>query len=244
MIYFYNIFFIFYFKISNILRNILTGGNRIFSCRNIMEANFPEDKPFSFIQIGANDGISFDFLYEFVTKRNSRGIVVEPIKEYFDELVYNYREYPEIIKVNKAIYPSGNKITLNRISPHSYGKYPDWVKGIASVNPDQHIKLGISDEDITQEVVNVDNLMNIVNANYYCKINNFFQIDTEGFDHEIIKMLDFKSFKPDIIKYEYVHLANKDHIMAHKLLKKNKYFLFKEDGDIICINLRKIRLVR
>lgn len=64
-----------------------------FSCKKILEKNFKENSSFSFIQVGANDGVSFDYLFEIVTNRNSKGIVIEPIKEYYDELVKNYESF-------------------------------------------------------------------------------------------------------------------------------------------------------
>lgn len=44
----------------------------------------------TFIQVGANDGISFDNLYEFVTSHKSRGLVIEPLPHYFNRLRLNY----------------------------------------------------------------------------------------------------------------------------------------------------------
>ena len=55
----------------------------------------------SFIQIGANDGISSDPLYRFV-KRNRgkvKGIVVEPLPDFFVKLKKNYSGFPEITAV-------------------------------------------------------------------------------------------------------------------------------------------------
>lgn len=36
---------------------------------------------------------------------------------------------------------------------------------------------------------------------------DYLQIDTEGFDDEIIKMIDFSIIKPKLIKFELVHLS-------------------------------------
>lgn len=71
---------------------------KIFSSQRILERNFPKKRKFSFIQVGANDGISFDFLYEFAISRQSSGSVIGPVIDYFKELVINYKDYPEIKK--------------------------------------------------------------------------------------------------------------------------------------------------
>ena len=48
---------------------------------NLIETNLVDD--FFFLQIGANDGISFDPIYHLVTNFKLRGICLEPIDEYF-----------------------------------------------------------------------------------------------------------------------------------------------------------------
>lgn len=217
--------------------------SKIFSSQKILEKNFKINSTFSFIQVGANDGVSFDFLYEFVTKRNSIGVVIEPILEYFNELEANYKEFPKIIKINKALHPIEKKITIYKITPNAIDKYPDWVKGIASIDPNHHKKCNIKTEDIIKEYVESEDLMTIVNGSYESNVLDYFQIDTEGFDYEIIKMLDFEKVKPKIIKYESVNLNIETQLDTISLLKKEGYYIFHEFGDTIGINLHKIKLI-
>jgi FkbM family methyltransferase len=207
--------------------------------KSVLKKNFRKGKPFYFVQVGANDGVSFDFLYEFIIERDSKGIVIEPIKEYFDELVLNYQKFPDIIKVNKAIHPTEKSLPIYKINPSSKSKYPDWVKGIASFNPNHHIKLNIESQDIVSEQVECDSLLNIVDglANI-----DYFQIDTEGFDFEVLKMIDFIKLQPKIVKYEHFSLSNSDRIEAQKLLTSYGYYLFNEFNDTIAISIKKIKL--
>jgi FkbM family methyltransferase len=215
----------------------------VFSCRNILEKNFPINQNFNFIQIGANDGVSFDFLYDFVVKRKSSGLVIEPIKDYFIELEKNYINFPEIKKINKAIHPFEKEVTMSRINPKTMHKYPDWVKGIASLNANHHKKTGIDVNDMLKQTVEADDLMNIIKANYDNKKVNYFQVDTEGFDYEILKTLDLNYCKPEIIKYEVVNLNENEKNKLELMLKAKGFFLFKESVDMIAINLNKIKLV-
>ncbi len=243
MIFIYNKLLIKFINLLNKLGLGLHLKNKIFNCKLILEKNFKEKSSFKFIQIGANDGISFDFLYDFIVKRNSKGLVVEPVKEYFEELIINYKDFPEILKINKAVHPSEKEIDIYKIDKQKASKYKSWVKGIASVNKEHHKKTKIDTDDILIEKVQADNLMNIINNNYYYKNLDYFQVDTEGFDYEIVKMLDFHSLKPEIIKFENVHLKLEDLRELNKLLKKQKYYLFNEGGDTIALNLRKIYLI-
>ena len=40
----------------------------------------------SFIQVGANDGISFDNIYPFFKSRKCKGLLIEPLPYFFDRL--------------------------------------------------------------------------------------------------------------------------------------------------------------
>ena len=242
MIFVKNFLFILIIKISNKFGRAVFLKRKTFSSKYILERNFPEKGGFNFIQVGANDGVSFDFLYDFVIKRNSSGVVIEPIKEYFKELVINYKDFPKIIKINKAIHPIDKKIIIHRISPNTMDKYPDWVKGIASIDFEHHLKTGIDSRDIIQEIVEACNLMDIIKENLSKFQLDYFQIDTEGFDYEVVKMIDFGFIKPRIIKYESVNLNSEDKGKLMDLLKKQGYFLFQEFGDTIGVKLSEIKL--
>lgn len=244
MVYIKNYLLLLALKICNKFDRGIFFKNKILSSQSILEKNFEENSNFSFIQVGANDGISFDFLHGFVTKRKSIGVVIEPIKEYYNELTENYLNFSKIVKINKAIHPTEKQITLYKISPNALDKYPDWVKGIASFDNEHHKRLKIKSVDIREEVVEAGNLMDIIVENYNLKTVNYLQVDTEGFDYEVLKMIDFKGIKPTIIKYEYANLKIEDQKNAVLLLQAEGYYLFNEFGDTIGINLRKVKLLK
>jgi hypothetical protein len=66
---------------------------------DLLELRLRDNPDLCFVQIGANDGLRFDSLYAFVTSRRCRGLVVEPLKDYFERLQLNYRDYERIIPV-------------------------------------------------------------------------------------------------------------------------------------------------
>ncbi|MES2239806.1 MAG: FkbM family methyltransferase [Bacteroidota bacterium] len=216
---------------------------KVFSSKRLLERNFPKYTNFNFIQVGANDGVSFDNLYEIVVNRKSTGIVIEPIKEYFDELVLNYIEFENIVKENKAVHPTEKEFSIYKVKKKAYSKYPDWVRGIASFNPSHHEALNIEKSDIFEVLVKCDHLMNIINQNSENKKIDYFQVDTEGFDYEVIKMIDFKIIKPKIIKFESISLSTPDISSLDGLLKKQGYYIFKEGNDTVAVDLKKIRLL-
>ncbi|RYE29766.1 MAG: hypothetical protein EOP48_32405, partial [Sphingobacteriales bacterium] len=108
-------------------------------------------KDFFFVQIGANDGVRFDPIYHLVTKEKVNGVVLEPLSDLYKELVENYKNYPGILPVNKAVHANEKVMTLYRVNREK--DYPEWTKGTASFKKDHH-KLGnIKDADIIEERV-------------------------------------------------------------------------------------------
>jgi len=195
-------------------------------------------KQFSFIQVGANDGVSFDTLFDYVSNKRfvKAGIVVEPIKEYFIELEKNYSSSPNITCVNFALHPDLSEIYLHKVDQTKMNDLPEWVKGIASIFEGHHTKLGIPNDCMVKEEVPCISLQKLMdkfspgNSHF-----NLLQIDTEGFDAEIIKMIDFKTMQFDIIKFERVNLKEPDYTDVVKILKTNNYYLIEEAEDTLAI---------
>ncbi len=199
----------------------------------ILNAEYSRDHDFSFVQIGANDGIKFDNLFNFVTNNTCTGIVVEPIQSYFDQLNSNYINYPDVTPIRVAIHKDLDQAIIYKVSDKFLSKVPDWAQGIASFNKDHHLNLGIPTEYIVEEPVNCIPLMDLFKQQNIEKIN-LLQIDVEGYDAEVIKMINFDTIKPIIIKYEHSSTtADNDHI--HQLLTKNGYKIINEGNDTIAV---------
>ena len=79
-----------------------------------------------FVQIGANDGVFRDPLFEFVTKHHDQvaGLALEPMQETFQKLRANYAKYPHVTPVNVAIHNTERQIDIHKVDPAYYGKLP------------------------------------------------------------------------------------------------------------------------
>ena len=121
----------------------------------------------------------------------------------FAQLQQNYSAYPGIRALNMAIHREHKHIDLYRVNPEYPGALPDWAIGIASVNP-EHFKLGgdIPDEAICVERVPACSMDALIEEVGYSTLD-LLQIDTEGYDLEILRMLDFQQLKPAIIHFEH-----------------------------------------
>lgn len=202
----------------------------------LLEAYLKKNKGLFFIQIGANDGKTFDPIYEFVKSNHRKvgGIVVEPLKDFFEELKVNYRKCRHVIPVNVAIHNSEKEMKIYRVAPNFLNDLPTWYKGTASFNRD-HFKLTDTPMDmIVYEKVECITLDDLLQKYQVSKVD-LLQIDAEGYDSEIILNIDFKSFKPMVIHFEH---GLSDGIMSTEkfyevrdLLHKNGYELWMESND-------------
>ena len=177
-----------------------------------------------FIEIGANDGISWDPLFKFVKKYKWEGILVEPHPTYYCELVENYKAinpgkiYFENIAISdeigeKELYYFSN---LNK-SDNDYL----FLKCLSSFNK-AHLLKHCNDYpelEIKSVTVNCTTLNQLIEK-YNFRAFDLLLIDAEGFDFEIIRSIDFELIKPRIIIFEHFHFKGDMKSKIDQLLKK------------------------
>jgi len=169
-----------------------------------------------FVQIGAFDGVSGDPIHNYVKAYSWSGVLVEPRLEYFHMLKNNYNGNQNLKFVNAAIFTDRGRrrfYTL-RCPPHvKPASLPDWWEQLGSFNLDTilahrdaipQIDSFIQAEEI--ECITMNDLITITGRNHI----DLLQIDAEGYDYEIIKMIDFERTKPSIIHFEHKHLSVTD----------------------------------
>ena len=185
--------------------------------------------PVTFVQIGANDGVSYDNLYWYVTQYGFGGIVVEPLCDMFERLKYNYRAFPNVKPERVAIHPTLDHVTLYRVNSRRHADHPDWA-GIASLNPRWHEALGVCPEDMCEEAVPATPLMPLLQRHGIERLN-LLQIDVEGFDEDILRMIDFSRVRPRLIKFEARRGEPSADITS--LLSRNHYEVARDGPDFV-----------
>jgi FkbM family methyltransferase len=199
----------------------------------LLEHLYRKMPDFKFVQVGANDGISFDGLYKFVTEHRCAGLVIEPLPDVFETLRLNYLHYPRVIPVNLALHSDLTTAALYRIDPDKFGLLNlPWMAGIASFDSDHALKLGVPPEYVIQEKVQCTTLMDAL-VKYDALDSQMLQIDTEGYDGEIIKMIDFARFRPALIKYERINLSPAVQQGTEERLSKMGYRIEQDGCDTI-----------
>ena len=175
------------------------------------------ENPF-FVQIGANDGITGDPIYQFVIKHKLKGICVEPQIEAFKKLQETYRNYP-VNCINALIGDKPFYIVKGKSAWASFDKQRLQTRGeIEEIHPPK-----LSFKELVKDLEKID----------------FLQIDAEGYDYEILKELDFKRFKPQIINLESHYFDDRTRKECEALLLQNGYRFFMDKSDTCGYRIKK-----
>lgn len=154
-----------------------------------------EDEDFTFVSIGANDGIFVDEVFQSkLLNPNWKCFFIEPVKETFDRLVKNYEEH----------YPNNNFIYEN------YAIHNEDGEGYLVTNKIDDSRGMCSffrkESDITEKFkVIKKTFKSFITKNNINKIN-FLKIDCEGMDNEIILQCFECGIFPDLILFEDISL--------------------------------------
>ena len=207
--------------------------NNHLSLDSILYSIFETKNITGIIQIGANDGIRFDNINRYIKKYKTKSILVEPIKEYFDQLKKNYKSYNNVFFENLAISVNNQINYLYKVKTNDLNKYDEHIKGISSYSLDHLIKHWVKKKHITKEKIESISITKLFQK-YNFDINFLF-IDAEGYDADIvIDLLQNSNYRPIII-IEYVHIHLSSIKILNNLFKEKNYKYLKINENLICI---------
>ncbi len=183
-----------------------------------------------FIEVGSCD---FDTCEKLI-RNGWKGIVIEPVKYYFDRLT----KFPQINYENIAISDKEGESEIHYIDPKFIVKQDQqWLKGISSIEGksgplsfETNNKLYYYKKRLKQKVKTIP-------LNELCKEHNvdtidFLKIDTEGHDIIVLKSIDLEKINVKMIKIEHKHVS---HIDIIKHLEGYGYMCYLEKDDIYAI---------
>lgn len=175
-----------------------------------------EHETVTFLQVGANDGFINDPLHLFIKRDNWNGVLLEPQPEVFNEYMAKlHRKRPGITAVNAALDREDGTRPIYKMAISS----ERWAHGLSTFNREvlekkiddgsmlknirrQGVKLPENREDyITSQPVRTMSPETLLKY-FEGKTLDLLAIDTEGFDYEILKMLDLSRISPEVVIYE------------------------------------------
>jgi len=186
---------------------------------------------FTFIQIGAFDGIECDPLRKYLKIYDWRGVLLEPQPGPFENLKKLYESQANLLILNAALDRSIGKTTLYVLEGDNF---PKWAKGMASFRKQNILKhnefLPYLDKFIKEleiDTITFEEIFNVLSI----KSLDLLQIDTEGFDAEVLNMFPFDIIKPSIIHFESKHLGKPSLENLLTFLIENGYHFAYDGGE-------------
>jgi FkbM family methyltransferase len=159
----------------------------------------------TFVQIGACDGVSEDPVHDFIRKDVFQALLVEPIPENFDRLRKSYEGAKNVVTARIAIGDRDGEIDLFKVKDGSQSKDPYWARQLASFDRGHLLRHDVSSDDIEMVRVPCLTLSSLMKRYQFDKID-ILQVDTEGFDAEIVGMALRLPVLPEWINFETFHL--------------------------------------
>lgn len=201
------------------------------------------------LQVGANDGKTNDPVFRFFTNYGWSGILVEPQPDVFEQgLAKTYAGNPNVILENVAIGKAAGQLPFYRVAVSK----ARWATGLSSFdrkNLEAHIDNGYVLRQAQQEGVRIpenrDEWIETVTvptrtvdellAKHRVSKLDVVCIDVEGYDFEVLKLVDLARLAPEVVFFESKNLSDADFIAVKALLKAAGYRLFWEKGDTLAI---------
>jgi FkbM family methyltransferase len=196
----------------------------------LVEREFLNRSPFV-LQIGANDGISYDPLWELRELCSWRGILVEPQPEAFAKLQTRYKDVPGVACENVAIGPTDGELKLFRVRLEN-GELDDLLTSAryeTLKNTLLYVSKSGTIESVTVPMLRVDSLL----QKYGVERVDLLLIDTEGMDAEIISSFNFERYQPRLIYFEIINLQENEVDMAMRILQRHGYLHCVTQRDVV-----------
>lgn len=176
------------------------------------------------LQIGANDGRRNDEASQFIHKYRWRGLLLEPLPDIFSALEDTYAQMKQVALVNAALADRDGEMTFYRVKPGP--DIPDFCNQLGSFSLDTILEYRTTFPEIEQHIITekVQTLTfpTLIHRHGVEKID-VIVVDTEGYDYQILKMLDLRQFRPALIMYEHNHLSEEENHAAVQLLTDAGY---------------------
>lgn len=207
------------------------------------------DQDCFFMEIGAWDGIGDDFFYPEAKKHNIAGLLVEPQEDQFLKLKENYSYNPHTLFENSAVAEKDcikplfyiSQDSRNLIPAYSSLKKEKIANDVRGLQLQKLLPAGENSHYISSKPIQCLAVSSIIKKHGVKKVD-ILQIDTEGYEYEILKTLPFDIIAPKIIRCEFKNMVVVDIKNSIRLLKNKGYSIILTTADILAVkNIKGIR---
>jgi methyltransferase, FkbM family len=175
-----------------------------------------------FVQVGANDGVFDDPLRKYILNFPWRGILVEPQPDVFDKLRANYTDLKDrLIFENAAIAADAEEISMYRPKPQ--GSNAVYAASVSSMDEKLTARqLGLKKGELERISVPCLTLDKLIERHTMPEID-LLQIDTEGYDFQVLRTLNLAKYSPLVIQFEHGQLKYREVDEVVQYLSRNNY---------------------
>jgi FkbM family methyltransferase len=202
-------------------------------------------------QVGANDGKINDPVHVYFRDYGWKGLLLEPQCDVFHQgLKKTYENNQNVILENVALGKESGSMPFYRVAISR----TRWATGLSSFDLKSiqgHIDNGYIERKAKEEGIEVpadsSKLIEKVEVPTL-KVNDLLSkhhiqkfevlcIDTEGYDFEILKLIDLKKYAPEVIFFESKNLIDEDFKQAKSMLIDLGYKLFSSPLNINILSI-------
>jgi FkbM family methyltransferase len=184
------------------------------------------------VQVGANDGIMDDPLRELIHEHHFPGLLIEPLPDLFERLQHNYRAEPQLTFENVAILDHDGTVEIHRV--RSDADVPEHWHGIASFNRRNLLSQGVPKAAIERVMVKATTFKGLLAKHGVTRIG-LLQVDTEGYDYEVIRAALATGILPDMINYEHCWLVPQTRLACKQMLDRHGYKFLEVGKDTLAV---------
>jgi FkbM family methyltransferase len=201
-------------------------------CRRMFEFG----REFTFVQVGAFDGITKDPLRRYIQKCGWRGVLMEPQPQPAAQLRELYRDNDRIVVLQAALDCRPGKRTLFIVESNSVSA---WARGMASFQRDNIVKnsylvpgLEAMVKELTVNCIPFDDVIQRLQSDRI----DLLQVDAEGADGYILSLFPFDRVKPAIIQWESKNLTKSQQEEVLDMLSNHGYrFARSGEEDMLAV---------
>lgn len=193
----------------------------------------------TFVQVGAHDGTQLDPLREAILGTRWRGVMVEPVPYVFARLEARYRTNPRVTLENVAVADVDGTKPFHFL-PEA-GDDDDlwrWYDALGSFRRDVVLTHDDFVGDIADRLVTVD--IPCVTFETLCSRNGLHhvdvvQMDTEGYDREVLGLIDLERLGVEVVMFEHLHLDDGDRTACRRILEEHEFEQVSDGMDTIAV---------
>lgn len=203
--------------------------------RLLMAYYFRLPRPPIIVQIGACDGTHCDPIHDFLKTGRARAVLLEPMPYTVERLRQAYAGVPNLSIRQTAVFHHDTTVTIYGVKRDSPSfQRPDGML-LASFDRGHLIRHSIPVEDVQAYEVPALSLATLYRQEGIREVD-LLQIDTEGFDAEVVKMALRLAPLPAAINFEKKLLGVRQLAEIYALLREKDYLFLHDDMNTLAVS--------